>query len=179
MYIPYITNEKINQLGLDNSAAEKLPKDTVCLSRTGASIGYTVILGKPMATNQGFVNFICGDVLYPKYLLYLFLLERPSLFEFAQGSAHKTIYFPEAKAFHVCVPPLNEQKNIVEKIERLFLNIQQIETLANYVKKRCILMNIAILKKAFEGKLVPQDPNDEPASVLLERIQKEKIKIRQ
>ena len=35
---------------------------------------------------------------------------------------------------------------------------------------------MSILKQAFEGKLVPQDPNDEPASVLLERIQKEKIK---
>ena len=41
------------------------------------------------------------------------------------------------------------------------------------------MMKMRIPKQAFEGKLVPQDPNDEPASVLLERIQKEKLKIRQ
>ena len=76
------TKETINQLGIDNSAAVVLPKNTVCLSRS-ASIGYTVILGEEMATNQGFVNWICGKELEPKFLQYIFVLENSFLKEIA------------------------------------------------------------------------------------------------
>src|SRR4051794_10454189 len=56
------TRETINELGLEKSAAVLLPTNTVCLSRTG-SIGYAVIMGRPMATSQGYVNWICGPEL--------------------------------------------------------------------------------------------------------------------
>ncbi len=141
------TKERINELGLENSAAELLPKDTVCLSRTGASIGYTVILGKPMATNQGFVNYICSKHLLPKYLMYLFLFERSSIISYGEGSAYKTVYFPEAKGFHILLPPLNEQKRIVSKIEELFsiidLTIQSLNKILIQMKqfKKSLLMN--------------------------------------
>jgi len=164
----------ITQLGVDNSAAVILPKDTVCLARE-ASIGFCVLLGKPMATNQRFVNFICGDSLLPKYLMYLFLFERKYMFRYKEGSIFGTIYFPSVKAFHICLPPLNEQKRIIAKIEQLWSFAKKnendvfdrINTLSSLEK--------SVLKQAFEGKLVPQDPNDEPASKLLAKINTKKI----
>lgn len=65
-----------------------------------------------MATSQDFVNWVCGPELDPRYLKYILLSELESLFRFAHGTTHQTIYFPEVKAFHVCVPALAEQQRI-------------------------------------------------------------------
>lgn len=117
------TAETINQKGIENSAAVLLPEDTVCLARTGASIGYAVRLGEPMATNQGFVNWICGRNLSPKFLQYILVAESEFLKRIAYGAAHHTIYFPEVKAFHVCIPPLPEQRRIVGILDEAFAGI--------------------------------------------------------
>jgi type I restriction enzyme S subunit len=55
------TEEKTNELGIENSSARVLPEKTVCLSRT-ASVGYVVIMGRPMATSQDFVNWVCSTI---------------------------------------------------------------------------------------------------------------------
>jgi type I restriction enzyme, S subunit len=107
----YETAQYINELGVANSSARLLPAHTVCVSRT-ASVGYVVVTGVPMATSQDFVNWVCSDELDWRFLKYVFLAEHDSLQRFAHGTTHQTIYFPEAKAFHVCVPPLREQQRI-------------------------------------------------------------------
>ena len=56
------TSEHTNALGIANSSARVLPKDTVCLSRT-ASVGYVVVMGREMATSQDFVNWVCSEKL--------------------------------------------------------------------------------------------------------------------
>lgn len=117
------TRETISQAGLDNSAAVLLPSDTVCLARTGASIGYAVRTGEPMATNQGFVNWVCGPNLLPKFLQYALVAEIAFLERIAYGAAHHTIYFPELKALHICVPPLPEQRRIVGILDEAFAAI--------------------------------------------------------
>jgi hypothetical protein len=106
------TQEKTNDLGIENSSARVLPEDTVCLSRT-ASVGYVVVMGRPMATSQDFVNWICTKNLHHDFLKYLFIAEGDGLLRFASGAVHQTIYFPEVKAFHICYPPLSEQERIV------------------------------------------------------------------
>ncbi|EIV94542.1 restriction endonuclease S subunit [Frankia sp. QA3] len=108
----YETNESTNSLGIANSSARVLPAGTVCLSRT-ASVGYVVTMGKPMATSQDFVNWVCGPELRSRYLNYIFLLEQESVRRFAHGTTHQTVYYPEAKAFHVCIPPETEQDRIL------------------------------------------------------------------
>jgi type I restriction enzyme S subunit len=118
--VVYETAETINQQGIDNSAAVLLPADTVCLARTGASIGYAVRLGQPMATNQGFVNWICGPNLDPKFFQYILVAESDFLKRIAYGAAHHTIYFPEVKAFHVSVPSHDEQLRIVGILDEAF-----------------------------------------------------------
>jgi type I restriction enzyme, S subunit len=80
----------------------------------------------------------------------------------------------DLKATPVPVAPLAEQHRIVAEVERRLSIIDEIEALVVANLKRAERLRQAILKRAFEGKLVPQDPNDEPASVLLERIRAER-----
>lgn len=81
------------------------------------------------------------------------------------------------KSIIIPLPPLEEQKEIVRRVEQLFAFADKIE--ARYTKAKTMLDKLpqSILAKAFRGELVPQDPNDEPASVLLERIKAEKEKL--
>lgn len=112
------TYQHVSALGLKNSSARLLPANTVCLSRT-ASVGFVVVMGCPMATSQDFVNWVCGPNIEAHYLKYVLLAENEALWRFASGTTHQTIYYPEAKAFHVCLPPLAEQKAIAAALGAL------------------------------------------------------------
>ena len=112
------TYQHVSALGLENSSARLLPANTVCLSRT-ASVGFVVVMGRPMATSQDFVNWVCGPNIVAHYLKYVLLAENEALWRFASGTTHQTIYYPEAKAFHVCLPPLAEQKAIASVLGAL------------------------------------------------------------
>lgn len=72
--------------------------------------------------------------------------------------------------------PLIEQNKIVEEIEQRFSIADEMEKTINENLNKSEKLKLSSLKKAFEGKLVPQDPTDEPACVLLERIKKDKEK---
>jgi len=77
----------------------------------------------------------------------------------------------------VTLPPLAEQHRIVAEIERRLSVADGIEKTIDQSLKQAERLRQSILKKAFEGKLVPQNPDDEPASLLLERIKEEKAKV--
>jgi len=72
---------------------------------------------------------------------------------------------------------IEEQKQIVEEIESRLSVCDNIETNIEETLSKADALRQSILKKAFEGKLVPQDPDDEPASQLLEKIKAEKAKV--
>jgi type I restriction enzyme S subunit len=114
----FTTAESTNELGIANSSARICPAGTICLSRT-ASVGYVVKMGRPMATSQDFVNWVCGEGLNPDFLRYALLSETRALRMFAVGSVHPTIYFPEVKAFHLCAPSRAEQDRIVAILKPL------------------------------------------------------------
>lgn len=76
-------------------------------------------MGRPMATSQDFVNWVCSPKLDYRFLKYVLLSERQALLRYASGTTHQTIYFPEAKAFHVCMPAIAEQQRIVEVLQPL------------------------------------------------------------
>ncbi|PSB27060.1 hypothetical protein C7B82_18115 [Stenomitos frigidus ULC18] len=70
----------------------------------------------------------------------------------------------------IAIPPIEEQKEIVRQIESCFNSINQSKQTYQETKDYLNQLDRSILAKAFRGELVEQDPNDEPASVLLERI---------
>ena len=72
------------------------------------------------------------------------------------------------------LPPLPEQQAIVSEVESRLSVADEVEKTITAELKRAEQLRQSILKQAFSGKLVPQGPNDEPASVLLERIKAEK-----
>jgi type I restriction enzyme, S subunit len=77
-------------------------------------------------------------------------------------------------AFEISLPSLKEQHEIVRRVETLFAKADRIETQYKKARQEVDRLTPALLAKAFRGELVPQDPKDEPASVLLERINGEK-----
>lgn len=112
------TVRKTTQAGLAGSSARLLPAGTVCMSRT-ASVGYVTILARPMATSQDFVTWSCTEALVPEYLMFALMAEGRGIRRFGRGSTHTTIYMPELRAFHLALPPLEEQREIVAQISRI------------------------------------------------------------
>ena len=109
------TDLRVSQAGIDHSSSVILPTGTVCFSRT-ASIGFVTVMGRPMATSQDFVNWVCGDRLRPLYLMHALLRSREPLRALSTGSTHKTIYMRIAEQFRVLVPPLALQDDFVTSV---------------------------------------------------------------
>jgi len=105
------TKEMVSDLGLAHSSARLLPAGTVMLSRT-ASVGFSAIMGVPMATTQDFANWICGPQIKPRYLLHVLRAMQREFERLMMGSTHQTIYMPDIQAFRVPLPPLVEQDAI-------------------------------------------------------------------
>ena len=92
----------------------------------------------------------------------------------ATGTAQKGFYLNQLSNCLIAVPPINEQQKIANAVNKLMEYIVSIETDKTTLQDLIKQTKSKILDLAIRGKLVPQDPNDEPASVLLERIRTEK-----
>jgi type I restriction enzyme, S subunit len=120
------TIQTTNQQGLANSASRLLPKGTVCFSRT-ASVGYVVIMGRPMATSQDFVNWVPTGAISSSWLQLVMIAERPAIGRFSKGAVHQTIYYPAWLSMHIALPPLTEQHRIVVKVNELIALCDRLE----------------------------------------------------
>ncbi len=89
---------------------------------------------------------------------------------YVTGTAQPKLTQAALNRLSVPLPPLAEQRRIVAEVERRLSVIQQAEAAVDASLQRAERLRQSILKRAFSGELVPQDPDDEPASVLLERI---------
>lgn len=90
-----------------------------------------------------------------------------------------TLSLSKVAALPIPIASLFEQEKIVTEIEAFFKIIENIQQQYQETKANLDLLNQSILAKAFRGELVPQNPNDEPASILLERIRAEREKLQQ
>ncbi len=106
--------------------------------------------------------------------MYALLAEKDSLYRFGKGTTHTTIYFPEVKAFHICLPSIGVQCYIIAKIEELFSDLDAGVAALKRAKANLKRYRAAVLKAAVEGKLTEQwrrkNPPTESASKLLVRI---------
>jgi type I restriction enzyme, S subunit len=142
------TGRHTNDAGLANSAARLLPAGTVCVSRT-ASVGYVVVMGRPMATSQDFVNWIPTAAVTSDWLRIVFFADREALIRFGKGSVHKTIYFPEWLAVHVAVPPRAEQRRIAEEVDRRLSIVDAAAVQVAKQLERASTLRAAVLARAF------------------------------
>ena len=174
-----ITNipEKITELALEKTSVRLNPVGSVLIAMYGATIGKLGILNIPATTNQACCA--CLPILVNNnYLFYFLMSHKESFTKKAEGGAQPNISKEKIISTLFPLPPLAEQKRIVEKIEQLLPFIEkyeQAETQLTALNKSFPdMLKKSILQEAVQGKLVPQNPDDEPASVLLERIRAEK-----
>lgn len=171
------TIEKITPEGLANSNAKVYPKGTVLLAMIGEgkTRGQSSILDEPSSTNQNVAAIILNnDFFHSEYVWYYLQSIYENIRKDGSGGAQQALNGFLVGQINIAIPPLNEQKEIVRKVEELFHFAESIE--ARYQKAKAWFDKLpqSILAKAFRGELVAQDENDEPASELLKRIQEEK-----
>ena len=158
--------------GLDQSRL--WPAGTLCIT-IAANIADTAILG----FDACFPDSIVGLLTEPsqcdvRFVEYFFRSAKDRIERYAPATAQKNINVRILSGLAVPLPPLAEQHEIVVEVERRFSVVDEIEHAIEQNLRRAQRLRQSILKQAFEGKLVTQDPSDEPASELLERIRKEK-----
>ena len=93
------------------------------------------------------------------------------------GDTAKNINLSILNDVLVPLPPLDEQKEIVRQVDKLFTLADKVEEHYQKARARVDALAQSVLAKAFRGELVPQNPDDEPAEKLLQRIQEEKTKM--
>jgi len=168
---------KITRKAIANSATNLVPRNSlIVVTRVG--LGKVALTKNPICFSQDSQALIGNSTyIYHDYSLY-YLSKAVQIFKYKhrgttiEGVTKKQLYeltFP--------LPSILEQHKIVEEIERRFSVADNIEKIVDENLKQAERLRQSILKKAFEGKLVPQDPNDEPASVLLQKIKAEKKKL--
>jgi len=150
--VAHETSEYTNELGIANSSARILPKDTVAISRT-ASVGFVTIMGREMATSQDFFDWVCGPELNPRFLMKLFQASRDYFRSISSGAVHKTVYMPTAKALEVCIPSIDKQKEIAQFLDN---KLSSVETMIASLEAQLAKINqlpSALLRRAFSGEL--------------------------
>ena len=170
-------SEYITEVGLKNSSAKILPKGTL-LYTIFATIGEVGILDFDASCNQAIAGVQLFNTAIRDYLYYYLINLQAFMMSISKGCAQFNINQKILKAVFVPLPPLAEQVRIVAKIEKfepLIAEYDKLEQQATKLDDEIYdKLKKSILQYAIQGKLVPQDPNDEPAIVLLERIHAEK-----
>ena len=162
--------ESITEEAVANSSAKINPVGSVLIAMYGATIGKLGILTFPATTNQACCACIEYHAVIQSYLFYFLLSQRTTFIAKGGGGAQPNISKEIIVNTTIPLPPLAEQQRIVTEIQRYFALISQIEQGKVDLQANIKQMKSRILDLAIHGKLVPQDPNDEPVSELLKRI---------
>ena len=137
-----------------------------------------IATGKYWVNNHAHV-LDCIDSIFMQYIcLYINSI---SLVDYVTGTAQPKMNQEKMNSILLPLPPHNEQKRILQKVDKiqpLFIRYEKNQSrLEALTKTLYIKLRKSILQETIQGHLVPQDPNDEPASVLLQRIKEEKQRL--
>ncbi|MCS5696953.1 restriction endonuclease subunit S [Desulfofundulus thermocisternus] len=191
--VPLLTIGCLTESGLSLDKALYITEDKARqLSRYRVRLGDLLFSRSASIGRVGYVTSECQGAVINYHLMRLRLASsaiNPLYFYFfVQGSTVVTDYLREVNhgatrdgintkellRLPVAIPSMKEQEVIINELERQLSSIRNTVFQVEACLRRILRLRQAILKRAFEGKLVPQDPNDEPASVLLERIREER-----
>jgi type I restriction enzyme S subunit len=170
--------KSISEEGLVKSSAKLMPKGSVHFS-SRAPIGYVVISTQSLSTNQGFKSLVPAAGVFNEYVYYYFKKIKPLAEQVATGTTFKELSGRAFASLPFVLPPLNEQRRIVAKIEELFSEVDAGVTSLKTARAQLGVYRQSLLKQAFEGKLTEkwraQNPDKlEPAEQLLARIRSER-----
>lgn len=121
------TSEKITEVGVRNSSLKINRPGNVLIAMYGATIGKLGIVGKTLVTNQACCGCTPFSGMYNWYLFYYLLSARKRLIELGSGGAQPNISKTKIEHFLIPLPPLAEQKRIVAKIDRMMIQIDEIQ----------------------------------------------------
>ena len=138
-----------------------------------APVGPTNICPEKSAVGRGLAAIRGLNGIQPSFILFLMRRFENEIASRGTGTTFKAITGNQLKTFEIPLPPLAEQEQIVSELERCFSIADEVEGTIISELRRSEHLRQSILKHAFSGKLVPQDPNDEPVEMLLARIEAE------
>ena len=150
------------------------PAGTMCIT-IAANIGKTAILRMEACFPDSVVGFLSGtNEVSIRYIEYFMRSVQQKLEDEAPATAQKNINLEILGKVVLPLPPIREQEYIVECLDGLLNAAAEKNHSIDLALKQSAAQRQNILRAAFSGQLVPQNPNDEPASVLLERIRAER-----
>jgi type I restriction enzyme S subunit len=163
-----------SDLGLQQSRL--WPEHTLCIT-IAANIAETGILTYPACFPDSVVGFNCNpDLVRVEYVELFLRTAKNELSRLAPATGQKNINLEVLAAVAIAIPPIREQQRIVEEASRHLSNVDEMESSAAVNFRRGERLRQSILKRAFEGRLVAQDPDDEPALVLLDRLRADRAR---
>lgn len=152
------------------------PKGTLCIT-IAANIAETAILGFDACFPDSVVGFRAEpDSCDVRFVDFFIRTAKQNLERYAPATAQKNINIEILSDVAIPFPPILEQRQIADEVERILSITDASEQIIEARLKQAERLRQSILKQAFEGRLVPQDLNDEPAELLLERIKIERAK---
>ncbi|WP_284262441.1 restriction endonuclease subunit S [Roseicyclus amphidinii] len=160
-----------NDFGLAQSKI--WPKGTICIT-IAANIAESGILEIDACFPDSVVGLVPHPEVSGEYVECFIRTAKENLDRYAPATAQKNINLEILNAVAVPLPPSAEQAEIKNRIDEAFSNIRFAEQVCQTELARSAALRQSILKDAFAGRLVPQDPTDEPAAALLARIAAQK-----
>ncbi len=166
-------NRYISKKGLDKSSAQLMPSESVLMS-SRAPVGYLALSTSPLATNQGFKSIVPQNKEMAPWILCILSARIDDIKRRASGTTFKEISGSEFGITLLPIPPYDEQSRIVTALDKYLGLVDTIENNSVELEKLYDTLRAKVLDLSIRGKLVPQNPNDEPAAALLERIREER-----
>jgi len=151
--------KSITESGLKNSSARLIPKGSVLFS-SRAPIGYVIIAGNELCTNQGFKSIVPNNSILSDYLFYYLKASKQKAEKVASGTTFKEISLKAFSELEIPIPPLPEQQTIVSKIEELLSDLENGKQQLQTARQQLKVYRQSLLKWAFEGKLTNKDVKD-------------------